>query len=329
MKKFNSAKKGRGALSAIPFILVTVLLASCATAPRVPAPVTDDDLPELAILPAGGRLYLWADTVTARPLLDILSFEGFSGRDAAMVLDRTGTAAAVLFPDGYDRRFFLAATGRYPRHRANVSFACSRAWRRQRSSDRRTFWYSRNNGIAVALGPRLALVSNKDPFEDFVREIPPPAFSEFRQGMALAGWISNPSETINDLLEAMGIPIQLPAEDFFFGAIRSPIGPGMEESAAPWELAFRIRTPSELHARSLLIVFSMARAFILQGAAGETLGGARIYTEAGSLSLQEATMMLFANAPEQDGAFLTLRINSLDPGRMALLFNMFSVYSNH
>ena len=307
------------------FIFVLLLFASCATAPRVPAPV-HDEIPELSLLPAGGRLYIWADTVKARPLLDVITIEGFSGRDAAMMLDSTRAAAAVVFPEGQDRRFFLAATGRYPRHRANFSLAFSRAWRRQRGYSGGTYWYSRSNNIAISLGPNLALVSNTDPFEAFARETPPQSFAEFRRGMALAGWMNNPSEPINGFLENLGLPLQIPAEDFFFGAAHSSNG-YEENDAAPWELAFRIRAPSEADARSLLILFSTARFFVQMMIPGE-LDGAHLSGETGMLSLQEVAMMLFANVPEQDGEFLTLRINSLDPDSMALLFDMFSVYSN-
>jgi len=304
-----------------PFpVLILFLFTSCATAPRVPAPAADEIPPELSMLPAGGRIYLWADTVQSRPLLDILSVDGFSGRDAAMMLDRTGTAAAVVFPEGHDRRFFLAATGRYPRHRANFSFAFSRAWRRQRGYSGRTFWYSRNNNIALSLGPNLSLVSNKDPFEGFEREIPPQSFAEFRRGMALAGWLSNPSDPINDFLETLGLPIQIPAEDFFFGAVRSPQNAG----TAPWELAFKIRAPSAADAGSLIALFSMARFFILQMAGG----GEPLSADMESISLPQMARLLFANPPEQDGAFLTFRIDALYENTIALLFTMFSVYSN-
>ena len=301
-------------------IFLLLLFTSCATAPRAPAPVAEEIPPELSILPAGGSLYLWADTVQSRPLLDILSFDGFSGRDAAMMLDRTGTAAAAVFPEGHDRRFFLAATGRYPRHRANFSFAFSRGWRRQRGAGGQTFWYSRNSNLAISLGPNLSLVSNTDPFDVFERETPPQTFAEFRQGKALAGWLVNPSEPINGFLETMGLPIQIPAEDFFFGAVRSP----RNDSAAPWELVFRIRAPSPAEAGSLIALFTFARFLVLQ-MAGEA---EPLSADMDSLSLQQAAMLLFANAPEQDGAFLGFRINALEESTIALLFNLFSVYSN-
>ena len=113
------------------FFFIFVLFVSCATAPKVSSPL-DEEGSELSLMPAGGKVYLWADTVKARPLLDLLSFEGKNGKDAAKVLDSTKTAAAVIFPavpesgvsessvsesgagGGQGGRFFLAALGDYP-----------------------------------------------------------------------------------------------------------------------------------------------------------------------------------------------------------------------
>jgi len=312
-------------LNIIVPVLLAVFFASCATAPRLPAPAPDADdtlPPELSALPAGGRVYLWADTVTSRPLLDVLAFRGVSGEEAGVILDRTASAAAVVFEQGQERSFFLAAAGRYPRRRANFAFAFSRSWQRQRGEGRRTYWYSRNGDFAMSIGRRVALVSDRDPFESLPRAVPPQAFAQFQQGMALAGWINNPSEPISEFLTVMGVPISIPAEDLFFGAVRTPVSPQTEANAAQWDIAFRIRTPSAAHARSLFALFSTARFFILQGA------GTGEVVDEGSLSLHDAAQLLFANVPEVDGEFLTFRITSLDENRIALLFHLFSVYSS-
>lgn len=322
-------------------IFLAVLLASCATAPKASFPKEDGNL-ELSLLPAGGKIYLWADVPQSRPLLDVLSFEGMSGRDAARILDSTASAAATVFESdhsqvGQGRRFFLAATGDYPRFRANFSLAFSKGWKKLKGSGGNRYWYSKNDNIALALGSELALVSDSDPWGIFLGEvpveIPPQPFMEFRRGMALAGWIPSPSGPINGFLDSLGIPIQIPAESFFFGAARLPGSvPGNapeNANAGPWELVLRIKVPSASHARSLVSLFSMARLFVQRGMLQQGGPWDELFsTGKGSISPQEAAAMLFANSPEQDGEFLTLRISSLDPGRMALLFNMFSVYSN-
>ena len=324
---FNTPFSGAGLL--IGFVFLVSLFVSCASAPRIPGPVIGDELPELSMLPAGGRLYLWADTVESRPLLEVLSSGFISGRDAQRMFDSTGTAAAVIFEQGHDRSFFLSATGNYPRRRGNFALTVSRGWEMHRGHERQIYWRADDSGIAIALGRDLALVSNRDPFEVIEREIPPLAFMDFRRGLPLAGWIVNPSEPLNGFLQGVGVPLQIPAEELFFGVNRS-VANTLEENGNNeelWDLAMRVKTPSETAARMLLGPFMLARIFVM-AMAPEGAGGDRLFSDAGSMSLQEAILLFFSNMPEQDGEFLTFRINAITANTMALLFNIFSVYSN-
>ena len=301
-------------------ILVFIFLASCASSPKISSHADESGL---SLLPAGARVYLWADTVKARPLLDVLSFQGVNGKDAAQVLDKTKTAAVAFFTDdktgGKDgdttgnRQFYIAALGKYPQFSASLSFAFSKSWKKQKSSTGGSYWYSASNNVALALGADLAFVSNTDPLVDFPAASAPKGFAEFNRGFALAGWMNDSAEAINVFMASMGIPLQIPAEDFFFGA---------KNQADLWDLIFRIRTQSQAQARSLLSLFSMARLFVLRAA---DVGGG----DAGeSMSPQQAAALLFANVPELDAEYLTLRMDSLGADMIALLFNMFSIYSN-
>ena len=112
-----------------------MFLVSCASAPKTTIPI-EEPVDELSLLPAGAKLYLWADAVKGRPLLDALSFEGKSAKDAAQILDSTSSAVAAIFnaEEAQPRRFFIAALGNYPSSRANFSFTFSRSWKRQKSS---------------------------------------------------------------------------------------------------------------------------------------------------------------------------------------------------
>jgi len=288
------------------------IFASCASAPRVSFQQQENR--ELSVLPAGARVYLWADAVQGRPLLDAFASVYLAGEGISDILDSTQSAAVAIFPDqNQGRRFFLAASGSYPRAMASFSLFFNRGWRRQRSVTGSSYWFSRNDNIALALGSNLALVSDVDPYENFTFEIPPEGFTEFNRGYALAGWLNDPSDSINTFISNLGIPLQVPAEDLFFGAV---------SSEADWELVFRIRTPSPTHARSLITLFSMARLFILSGP--------QIPLPADDLAMgpQEAARLLLANTPEQDGDALTLRIGPLSESMIALLFTLFSVYSN-
>ena len=298
-------------------VVFIIFLVSCASAPKVSSPVDEN---ALALLPVGARVYLWADTVRARPLLDVLSFQGVSGKNAAQVLDNTKSAAVAIFTnekagekDG-NRQFYIAALGNYPRFKANLSFTFSKSWKNQKSSAGGNYWYSKADNMALVLGDNLALVSNTDPLAAFSAAVAPEGFAAFNRGFALAGWMNDSAESINVFMASMGIPLQIPAEDFFFGA--------KKENEDLWDLIFKIRTPSALQARSLLTLFSIARLFVMRAAnAQEEVAGEPI-------SPQQAAALLFANAPELDDAYLTLRIDSLNVVKIALLFNMFSIYSN-
>ena len=313
-------KKKRVAQSLILFSLFIFhfsFLLSCASAPRVTLPAVGN---EFTLLPEGGNVYLWVNAEEGRPLLDLFSPIDLNNRDVAQVIDRTDRLVAALYPGNGERRFFLAATGNFPQSRANFSFALNRDWRRQNSPSGGSYWYFRPEDIAIAINPDLVRVSDADPIAHFTAQSPPRGFIEFQEGLALAGWMPSSMEFINSFLSNLGVPLQIPAEDFFFGAAQPFTDP---EDADYWELVFRIRTPSETHARSLVTLFSVARLFVMSGMVPSEgfIGGT-------SINPREFASLLFAYLPELNGDFLTIRSNHITIAQMALLFGMFPVYSN-
>jgi hypothetical protein len=256
---------------------------------------------EFAFLPPGADAYLWADVKQSRSLLDALSFAGFNAKDAAQVLDRTDTAAAAFFkgPPG----FFFACRGNYPNLRAGISMTFSRGWTRVKSpSGGGRYWYSPAYGLGLVLGSASALVSGGDPLisQKLLPGEIPGGFSAFRAPFPVAGWVPKPQEPLNNFLASQGIPIQIPAEEFFFGA-----SAGQEEGM--WELVFRVRTRSVNQAKALVSLFSLARLAVAGG--GNAL---------------EAIRPLFANLPVQDGDSLSLRSAPVDEKQAAALFAMVS-----
>jgi hypothetical protein len=293
------------------FLFGLLVLAACATSPK--APESTGDVGEFALLPAGGRVYLWADVRGGRSLLEALSVGGFRAKDAGQVLDRTDTAAAAFFGGGPVEgagRFFLVGRGKYPNIRAGISMTFSRDWKKAKSPTGNRYWYSPVNGLGVALGPELALAAVGDPFapEKLKHEDIPGDFFAFLRGFSFvaAGWIPEPREPVNVFLASLRVPLQIPAEELFFGAARAG-GSGEGEDA--WELVFRVRTPSAREARALVTLFSLARIAIASGA------------------VPEAVRPLFINLPEQDENILVLRSGPMNTKETALLFSAFSVYS--
>jgi hypothetical protein len=288
-------------------LLPVLVLASCASSPGASSYPGDDGSPDFSLLPPEAQVYLWADVKQGRPLLDALSFQGLDGSNARDVLDRTGYAAAAFYPKQAAQRFFLAGWGSYPSTRAGISMAFSRDWKTSKSETGKKFWFSKSWGLGIAMGAKLALAADKDPFAPGGAYCPE-GFEEFRKSCALAGWMPEPEEPLNRFLQVMNIPIKIPAEDFFFGVVRA----GGEDDR--WELISRIRTPSPSQARALVTLFTMARMFIGDATGGDGLTG--------------ALPLLFANIPVQDGADISLYSGVMDTKEIALLFNSFSVYSS-
>jgi hypothetical protein len=296
---------------------LALFFVSCATAPKIAEPPAGGA--DFSVLPPGARVYLWADVKETRPLLETLSIGGLDGRDAAEILDRTDTAAAAFYPEEAGRRFFLAGWGSYPSWRAGVSMAFSRDWKKLKSETGKRYWYSKSRGIGAAIGAKLAYAAEGDPFAAAGGGpvISPDGFEEFRKACVLAGWIPAPREPVNRFLADMEIPLQIPAEDFFFGIA------GAEGGNEGWELLFRVRTPSASQARALLTLFSLARMFAVNSAV-EDIG----VPQGPDDGLGGLLPALFANLPVQEDKDVVLKSAVMDAEKTALLFKTFSVYFN-
>jgi hypothetical protein len=281
-----------------------VFLFSCATSPKQPETFAQmeqmGEAGEFAFLPPGAAAYLWADVKEGRPLLDALSFGGFNAKDAAQVLDRTDTAAAAFFSG--PPRFFFACRGSYPNLRAGISMSFSSAWTKVKSPEGGRYWHSPAYGLGLVLGSTLALASGGDPLisQKLLPGEIPAGFSAFRASLPVAGWVPKPQEPLNKFLASLGIPLQIPAEEFFFGAAGT-------RDEGKWELVFRIGAQSPNQARALISLFSLARLAVARGG-----------------NIPEAVRPLFANLPVQDGGALMLRSAPMNEKQAAALFDLIS-----
>jgi hypothetical protein len=169
----------------------------------------------------------------------------------------------------------------------------------------------------------------------------PEGFNGFREGAPLALWMENPAGFLDRFLGALRLPIRIPAERLMAAL---SVLPSAEPSAKPpaglpalpkagpdtdpqnsrdsdagtqYEIRLRIKTPSETSARTFLTLFSTARLFVFRsGGLGEM-----------NQETLKLLNILFARQAEQQGAYIILRSPSLDENDIALLFNLFSVYS--
>ena len=300
------------------FAICFLFLASCATAPKA-GTLPEDGAPDFSVLPPGANICLWADVKQSKPILESMSFAGFEGKDAGRLMDLTNTAVAAFYPESASRSFFMAGWGDYPKLGSGIAMGFSRDWKKKKSETGKRYWHSKSNNIGVAIGSDLVFASDGDPFGAGSAGDPAPrGFEEFRRPCVLSLWWNDPGVPLNRITEAMGLPVQIPAEDLFLGVMKSASN---TESNRNWILVFRIRTQSASHARSMLSLVSMARIF-LQRVPKDEKSGVSV------MSPQAAAAILFANQPEQDGDSLIIKTDPIGERVIALLFNLFPLYSD-
>jgi hypothetical protein len=268
-------------------------------------------------LEPGAMVYLFVDVKEARPILDSIPIREMDPKQSKQMLDYTRSAVGALYPAESGRRFQLASWGKYPSGSAGMGFGASKDWKKVRSP-LGPYWYSAPSGISISLTAKQAYVSASltgspsDPFSAAPGIEIPEDFGEFRRGAALSCWLEQPGNRVNQLFEAMELPLQLPAERIYVSLFS--VKEAEPEAADQYEALIKIRTPSVSQARALITLISMARIF------------APGLSEAdGSAVLASA---LFANPPVQDGQNLNIKTAALSEKEIALLFSLFSVYSD-
>jgi hypothetical protein len=290
------------------------LLASCASTPKT---LTEAEAAGggFAFLDPGGLVYLAVDVPRSRPVLDLVSLGGVSGKEAAQILDLTDTAVAAVYPAGENRAFSLAARGRFPSSRLKFSLGLSSSWKKARSETGGRYWRSEGGNLSVYVDSRNALISTGDPFPRTGGAAPPPRFGEFQEDSVLTGWVPDAATPVNRFLAASGIPLEIPVDLFIFGIYPAEAGETDAEAGTFRYFAkFRLELPSPSHAEALVSMISLIRAFAVRPDSAVEGGFSLI-------------PLLFANAPVRNDSSLIMRTAVIDPQGIALLFNMFSLYS--
>ncbi|MDR2021615.1 MAG: hypothetical protein LBQ14_12710 [Treponema sp.] len=298
MKRFNYR------ILLVPGCIVLAAFLSCASGPKAQAPYIEED--EFAPLAPGGLIYLSIDVPRARPLLEKISLGGLASIQNREALDRTESAAAALYPEGSGRRFLAAARGRYPGSRAGASFAFSRDWKRVRSGAG-FYWRSEKNKLSIAMTNDRVYISDGPPLIPAPGTKSPGGLEELRRDAVMAGWIDDAATPINLFIQSLALPLQVPAERLLFGIYAA--------EDEKYSAVLNIATPSASQARALVSIFSMARLFLVNSDI-EPGGPAAL------------AFIFFANNPVQEGTNLIIRTGTMDGDGIALLLNMFSLYSN-
>jgi hypothetical protein len=308
------------------FFCLAALFVSCASAPKTPDPVLGGG--RIIPLEEGATVYLFVDAKGARPVLDLIPIRELSEKQTRQMLDKTKTAVAGLYPAESGRRFQLVSWGSYPGS-AGIALGASKDWKKQRSAGGLPYWFSPLSRISLALNARQAYVAASlsenpgDPFSPGIEV--PPDFDEFRRDAVLACWLEKPGDRLNNILGALELPLQIPAERMYISLFRAAhqgaSENGKKESAAGqgadaggFEALVRIETAGSSQAKALVTLISMAKIFASN--LGEADGPAVL------------AAILFANPPVQDGNKLTIKTSALSEKDIALLFSLFSVYSD-
>ncbi|MDR0464118.1 MAG: hypothetical protein LBG94_03265 [Treponema sp.] len=301
-QKFTGAQRIKPFYLTAPLcaFMIIILLVTCKSIPVMP----DSFLKNERFLPleTGASVYLVANVVTARCILDLLPIEELKDNQAKDLLDRTGYAVAALFPEESGKRFQLCAWGNYPSFRAGFAFTFDKNWKKQRSSSGDSYWHSAQSGLSIALTSEQAFAASSlnrtpaDPLSGQAGKEIPEGFNDFRAGSPVSFWLEEPDKVISRLFDAAGIPIQFPVKHLFVNII--PIENNYEA-----DICFLLENTSQT--RGMAAILNLASRHM----AGD--------------SDSIIAMLFFANPSVQKDRSLNLKSAVLDENNIRMLFNIF------
>jgi hypothetical protein len=306
--------------------LFLLFFLSCTTATKAP-----ELMPwESGIVPLdrGASAYALIDVVNARPILEKISYIPTTDKNVKMIIDKTRSAVLAVFsPSSKEtRRYQLVSWGNYPASGSSIAFGTNKDWKKQQSASlKMAYWHSDKAQMSVAVNPSRAYVlaaMTKDPHDPVPSSEGikvPDGFGEFARGAVFSCWLSEPRSIFNQKLREMGIPLEIPAEQFFVSMFPA--------DGQKYEANILIIVPSAGQARAVANVISFARAFMPSAQlddSGSAINGSAI-NDGAQNSAAALASILFANPVVQEGSSLLLKTPPLGVNEIALLFSMFSL----
>jgi len=303
-------------------LLLAFFTLSCKSAPKTTGmmPNENSSIP----LDAGALGYIFADVQKSRPILESINFNGMNNdKQFQQMLDSTQFAVLATYPPQSPRRYQLVAWGDYPSSRAKMALGASKGWKNTRSAvSGNAYWYNEQLRLSIGINPTqafmLALRENKpadasadiptDPFSAAPGITVPHGFSAFSKDAVFSCWFENPGSFLNQKLQTMGIPFELPAERIFISL--SPVNEEQQKEQR-YEARLKILVSSETQARGLATVFNIARGFLS--------------LQTGSDDMTVFASILFTKAPVLDGKSLNITTAALSGKELTLLFKVFSL----
>ncbi|MCL2243261.1 MAG: hypothetical protein FWC03_02190 [Treponema sp.] len=303
------------------FVLCFLFFVTCKTSPKV---TDEEQLHTTVPLDSGASVYLFADINEMRFILDLLPVAELNSKQVKQMLDKTGYAAAALFPKESGRQYQVTAWGNYPSSGAAMAFNFSREWKRQRAQQGFTYWFSASNMLSVALNASrifaaswLKTPDNNNPVAAAAGVEYPEGFADFRRNSPFSCWFNDPEPLINEMLDRNGIPIMIPAKKLYINLSPS------QESASPnggnssekkqYKAELKFQFESVSLARNISTALTYAAMFLPVQGEGSSANN----------SFFILTSILFANPPEQEGSYINIKTASLGETDIALLIGLF------
>jgi len=321
----NSEQRAKLGFYSLPLLFaICSLLFACTTAAKAPelAPWESGIVP----LDKGASAYVLIDVVKARPILEKISYIPTTDKNIKMMIDKTRSAVLAVFsPSSKEtRRYQLVSWGSYPASGSSIAFGTNKDWKKQQSASLKlAYWHSDKAQMSVAVSPSQAYVlaaMTKDPYDPAPSSGGikiPDGFGEFARGAVLSCWLSEPRSVFNQKLREMGIPLEIPAEQFFVSLFpadgQASASQPVSASQPRYEAYIKIMVPGAAQARAVANVISFARAFLPPAQSDDSGGAAALAS------------ILFANPVVQEENSLLLKTPPLGVNEIALLFSMFSL----
>jgi hypothetical protein len=317
-------KKHNPLLPLLPFLF----LLSCASAPK-----TSDQPPfESGVMPLdkGAAAYVLIDVANARPIMNGIKYFSMTDKNMIQMLDRTQNAAiGVFFPSPNETRYFqLVSWGNYPASGSSIAFGANKDWKKLRPSPTKPpYWYSEKSQMSIVVTPKQAFVLSSTtktprtpiPASEGIKI--PEGFTAFGKDAALSCWLSDPAPILKQRLNAMGVPLELPAEQLFLSLFPLEGQPASASHLAAdeeqmYEARLRIKFQFIGQARILTNLLFLARRNYVPPA------------KTGDPAQDSAAMMsslLFANPAVQTEHVIMIKSPPLSLRDISLLFSMFSL----
>ena len=221
------------------------------------------------------------------------------------MLDKTDFFAAAFFPAENDRSLFLqiSAWGNYPKFWAGMAFSFNRNWKKVKTAQGQSYWYSGANRLSISLESRQAFAaSSRDaplpPFAVLPYAEIPEGFDAFRSGSPLSLWLEDPTMLLSRILLNYGIPLNVPVQKIFTNIYYLQ----QNNSEEQYEALIRMQFENSIQARGLAALLSLAGTLDLDDPMGE---------------------IFFSNAPSVNGNNVDIKTPVLSGEALSLLMGMF------